>query len=218
MMKEIKKGLKLILYGHGMKLNLIGGFILWMLGIFLFLLPVSGMQFAAVLYIMLGPLMLVQVGYTLLYSGITASSPKKKLIEITIPDFVSAGAGLISYIIVVLCTVFNGSVELVQNVDRYENLLLAGVTMAIILIYYGSAYKYYWLSSVLFFVVLIAGYIAGIIVFTLIDLHLNLISASLICLAILAVGVLLSCFIRRGVYKKTLSPMACGGTLRKALQ
>lgn len=217
MMKEIKRVFQLILYGHGVKLNLIGGVLFWLLGVFMFWVPFAEMKFAAILYVMLGPLMLVQVAYTLLYSGIVAASPRRKLIEIAIPDWVAVGAVAISYVIVLINTAFNGNM-IIQGRDKLESMLLCAGAMALVLIYYGWAYKYYWLSTILFFVTLVVGDMAGIVFFELVDFPLTFLSASLIGLAILAVGLALSSLIRRGVYKKALSPMAVGATLRKALQ
>ena len=70
----------------------------------------------------------------------------------------------------------------------------------------------------MFFITLVIGYIAGFIFFELVDPPLTLLSTSLISLIIVTMGVVLSSLIRRGVYKKALSPMAVGSTLRKALQ
>lgn len=218
MMKKIRSGFKLILHGHGVKLNLIGGVLFWLLGGLMLWLPFEGMKLAAILYVMLGPLMLVQVAYTLLYSGIVAASPKRKLIEITIPDWVSVGAVVLSYVIVLISTVINEKTGMVSVQESLESMLHSAGAMALVLIYYGLAYKYYWLGIILFTVTFLAGHIGGIVFFELVDPPLTLLSTSLISLIIVTMGVVLSSLIRRGVYKKALSPMAVGSTLRKALQ
>lgn len=220
MIAEIKRGIKLIRYGYGVKRNLIGGMLLCILGIGMCCVANDSFIIIGALYMMLGPIMIIQVMYSLLYSNMVGASPRRRGIEILIADWIHILTGAIGYIVFMIVAVVrvNGAPDKAQNI--MQGIILASVGIAAVFVCFGACYKYYWQSMILFFIVFFSVYGVGMIIMRAIQLHFTLTMAwtAGVSLAFIAAGVFLSCVLRRLVYKKVLSPTACGTGLRKAMQ
>lgn len=218
MITEIKRGMKLIRYGYGTKWNWIGGVLLWLLGIGICCLAHDGFMVIGTLYMMLGPMMVMQVMYSLLYSNLVGASPRRRGIEIIIADWINIISGFIGYLVFMIVAVVrvNGAPEQAQ--DIMTGVILGSLGAAAAYICFGACYKYYWQSMILFFVVFFFIYGAGMVIMNIMQFTLTMAWTAGFSLVFIAVGVFLSCVLRRLLYKKTLSPTACGTSLRKAMQ
>jgi len=214
MINEIKKSFRLIPYGYGVKMNLICGVIFFLIGLAELSTGSQLAVFSASVFIILGPIVCLQLASTLLYSGIVASSPRRRVVEIGLGDAVSAGATLIGYLVVTGYTFLNR--EMIEN--PMENLILASICMAVSVIYFGVAFKIYLIGSILYFISIIGAFGLEIAFFEITEIEFSFANASVISFLIVVLGVVLSSVLRRLLYKRRLSPMACGAALRKAMQ
>jgi len=214
MINEIKKSFQLIRYGYGMKMNLIGGILILVIGILLLWTGNQGTALGAILFVFLGPMMCVQTSCTLLCSGMVTASPRKREIEILLSDIISAVSALVGYLTIEIYTLY--AKELFW--DRFENMVMLCMCVAVSTIYFGFAYKYYLVSSILYAVLVFASYIFGIVFFELTEIEINFAVGSVVGFVIVVIGVVLSSVVKRLAYKKTVSVWACGASLRKAMQ
>lgn len=218
MIAEIKRGIRLIRYGYGVKLNLIGGILLCIIGLVICCVASDSFIMIGVLYMMLGPFMAVQVMYTLLYAGLVGASPRRRGIEILIADWIDIITGFIGYVVFMVATVVRVNMAPEQAQNIMQGILLGSVGSAMVFICFGVCYKYYWQSMILFFIVYFMVYGFGMALINIAQVTLNMAWTAGGSLLFIAAGVFLSCVLRRLVYKKSLSPMACGTSLRKAMQ
>jgi len=214
MISKVKKSFRLIPYGYALKMNLIGGVLVFLLG--LAGLCTGSLQaiLSASIFMVLGPLVLLQVAGSLLYSGVIAASPRRRVVEIVLGDVLSVIASVIGYATVA------GYIYLNQEVIERPagNMILASICMAICVIYFGVAFKLYAVGSILFFIFVLGGYGLGLLLLEWMEFKISLASASVIGFLIMVFGVVLSSMFRRLLYKRSLSARACGEGLRKAMQ
>lgn len=217
MMAEIKKGLKLIRYGYGLKTNLSMGILFLIVGILM--LGCDGTYpMLGIIYILLAPTMLIQLESTLLYSGMTAASSKRRLLEIVLPEFLTIIIGVLGCVAVVGVGWFWADVRQESTDACMEIMLGSGLLVAILLIYFGSAYKYFIVSVILVVIAMIIGMGSGVVIVKLVGEKLNMLTVSMLCIAFIIIGIVISCCLRRVCYRKQISLMAAGMYLRKALQ
>lgn len=217
-MAKIKTGLKLMKYGYGLKMNLFFGILFFVLGLIMCVTSRDEGGILGVLYVVLGPMMLVQITYSLMYANFVGASPKRKVLEITIPDFINTVIALLGYIVVIVNANIRTAMDAEQTGNAVEAMLVTGLTMAALLFCFGAAYKYFVLSMFFFFLVFMVIYSGGLAVMHRMDLNLGMLPASLICFGIIAIGLVLSGLLRRALYKRPFSSLACGANLRKAMQ
>lgn len=228
MITEMKQGLRLIRYGYGFKLNLGIAVFFLAFGIFFSVVGVIGMfigtegvsigVLVGFYYVMLAPTMLIQIQYTLLYSGMVTSSAKRRLLEIILPDFLTIVSGGLGYIFMVTVIVVVENIRPEQVQFWIDEMVVVGTLACIMLIYFGAAYKFFWTSGLMLVVGIVIGVVGGMIIAKLLSGYLNLLTASLLSLVFVVVGILISAFLRRLFYKKQISPMAGGMSLRKAMR
>lgn len=214
MINEIKKGFRLIPYGYAIKMNLICGVVIMLLGLAALSMDSRNEIFTASIFIILGPLVSLQVAGSHLYSGLVAASPRRRLVDIVLGDVLSVIASLIGYLVIVGYIFLNkGAIE-----HPAESMILAGVCMAICVIYFGVALKCYLVGSILYFIGVIGGYLVGSVFLEVTEIEFSLAGGSVVSFLIMVLGVVLSSVLRRLLYKRRLSPTACGTGLKKAMQ
>lgn len=227
MMNEMKKACKLIRYGFNLKVNVGFGIIFTIFGIIFSVLgsmmsSSNHMQPAVLstIYMFLGPLMVVQVLYTLLYCEIAKSSPRNYTLEVTAPNIFATLVGIFSYI----CSIIGALVGMKVSPDLAENyyavIISSGILLAVMLLYFGVCYKYFVLGTIGFvvgFLVIYGGLSAYIFEYG-VSFKLNFVNSSLISGVIVAVGIVLSCIFRKLLYKKPISKLSAGVYLKKAMQ
>lgn len=214
MINEIKKCLRLIPYGHGIKMNLILGVIVFLLGLAELHVDSPAVILPASVFVVLGCLACLQITSSLLYSGIVAASPKRRALDIGIGDAVSVGSSLIGYLTVIGYIFLNR-----ENFESAgEDMILASICMAICVIYFAVAYKIYLVGSIIYAITIFGCYGLGIIFFKYTEVECSMTVARVSSFLIMVLGVLLAAVCRRLLYKNRLSAMACGTALRKAMQ
>lgn len=217
MMAEIKRGMKMIRYGYGLKINLAVAALFFVVGVLMLFVGESGLMLGS-LYILLAPTMLIQLEYSLLYSGMVAASSQRRLLEIVLPDFLTAVTGVLGYVVVVGAACFWANARPENTTACMESMLASGIMIAIMLIYFGTAYKFFFTSVLMFCLGLVIGISGGIVTIRLVGEYFTMFTVSLLCLVFVVVGLLISCWLRRVFYRKQISPMAGGMSLRKAMQ
>lgn len=227
MMNEMKKACKLIKYGFNLKMNVIFGIIFTIFGIIFSVLgsmmsSSNHMQPAVLrtMYIFLGPLMVVQVLYTLLYSEIAKSSPRNYMLEVTAPNFFATLIGVFSYVFSIVGALIGMKVSPDLAENYYAVIMSSGIMLAVMLLYFGVCYKYFVLGTIGFvvgFLVIYGGLSAYIFEYGL-SFKLNFVNSSMISGVIVAVGIILSCILRKALYKKPISKLSAGAYLKKEMQ
>ncbi len=226
-MKKFVKTIKLLPYVFEFKTNVFCGVLFWVLGVMITVgasidLEDGFSNMLGPLYVMLGPMMAIQMCYSLLMSRMLGASPKKKWIEIIVPNVLTGLNNVIGYLLIVV--VFAGQMQTQpEGVDAYCKLLFYIALMTCILnIYFAGCCKQLLVSSVLFFFAYV-----GIAVLMNIDPLTELIEghfagsflrAVIECGILLIAGWLGSCVFRKALYKVETSSYAGGFKLRKMMQ
>lgn len=216
-MAEIKKGIKLIRYGYALKLNSITALFFLVIGVLMLCIGESGILLAAI-YILLAPTMLIQLESTLLYSGMAAASPERRMLEIYFPDFMTIITGVLGCMITIGGSLFWANKRPESAESCTGTMLVSSIVVAIMLIYFGAAYKYFITSVLMFCLGLVIGISGGVITWRLASEYFTMAGAVIACLVIIAVGIVISGLLRRLFYRKQISPLAGGFSLRKAMQ
>ncbi len=221
MMSELKKSWKLIKYGYQFKINIALGVLFILLGV-VFMLTSSannadiGVLLGAV-YLLLGPSMFAQTAQNMLFSQCVASSYQHRLLDGKFINIVMAVNCLLAYIVVMILLAINPFLQMGSFVNSGNVMISVAVTIALVMLCAGMAWKYFVVSTILVFIsyfgcIIIHGLLLNVVPAT------NIFVGSILGLVILAVGNLLSILVRKALYKKPLSPLAGGSGLRKAMQ
>ena len=227
MMNEMKKACKLIKYGFNLKMNVGFGIIFMIFGIIFSILgsmmsSANHMQPAmfSTMYMFLGPLMIVQVLYTLLYSKMAKSSPRNYTLEVTAPNIFSTIIGIFTYLVSIIGAWIGMKVSPDLAEGYYSVIINSGMLLVIMILYFGVCYKYFVLGTIGFvigFLVIYRG-LSGYIFEYGLPFKLNFVNSSLISGVIVAVGIILSCILRKLLYKKPVSKLSAGAYLKKAME
>lgn len=138
MIKDFKRGIKLLKYSFRWKLNMTIAAIFFLLGTVFFFLP-DMRHYGPVYWIITGSFTLQQLG-NLSVSSMVRSSPRNKAMQTSIAVAMSFLLNLILYAMVVLARIliwrFNG-----QGQYPFAELVMYGVLIIILMIYYGMIYK-----------------------------------------------------------------------------
>lgn len=218
MMQELKKSWKLLKYTYQFKTNIAVAVFFMVLGIFWMPLNNPTGWHVAVIYFYIGPCMLVQLNYNLLYAGQVASSTQRKVLDTSFPNVIGLCSSLISYIITAVYIIVSGNLNPMDEISRGNVLVMAGVVMAVAIIYYGAAFKYFVVSTILFGICFGLVYACGMAFLKLSGVEISMISGGFIGLAIVVAANGLAVLMRRALYKLPSSPLAGGRSLRKAMQ
>lgn len=219
MITEWKRCMKLVKYGYNLKSSIACAVIFFVLGI-LWCIGDKGMFAMGGMYIVLGPLMLVQVIYTGLMAGMPLSSPRRRFIEIQLQDGLQLLVGVLGYLLVVLVAaikVYRGHSTPELSIAYGQMVLYTGMLVGVLLIYMGIVYKYFLFSLILFmggFAFIYIGLWGEMIK---IAHSVNMVSGTLLGLLFVLIGEVLSGVLRRLLYKKPLNKYAMGMALRKQM-
>ena len=140
-------------YGFGTKLSTAMGILFLLLGLTIGFLTGHGGN-AWVFYIMVA-MWPIQLMYSLGVSGLVASSPWKKALETWVPTAISFLGLLACYLLMLVFTL--PGVETSDAKGRAtiaSELIFSGVMAMILMLYCGTAYKHFVLSTVLFFIMI----------------------------------------------------------------
>ena len=217
MMSDLKKCLKLCKYGYQFKTNIITGLFFLILGL-LFLFLSSGFNVClAAAYLLLGPSILVQVTYCMLFSDLLASSSLHRVVDGAFPNIVGIIASLFAFGMIYAGLLVNPKLRTGSLGDSGNIVIGAGLVIAVVIIFCGVSFKFFVTGTAVFTLMFI-GAMAGCGILTEGPKTTDLLTGSIIGFLIVVAGNVLSCILRMAVYKCALSPHAGGNSLRKAMK
>lgn len=217
MMTEMKKCLKLCKYAHQFKITIAAGVFFFVLG-WIFLFTADGINVClAVTYLMLGPFIVIQLMYNMLYGGIVASSPLHKSMDGSFPNMLGIVSSLFAYGMTYVGLLVNPDLQTGSLRESGNVVIAAGIAIAVVKVFDGMAYKFIVISSILFFFTFSTAMVVCTILIERTE-TIDLLTGSIVGLIIVAIGDAVSCLLRSVLYKCPLSPFAGGNSLRKAMK
>lgn len=226
MIRNLKTGLKILKYGHGVKSTVICTVIVVILGaasaIMDIINPVKGgASFLPIGYfVMLASLFLIQLFYSVNVAGIVQASPLKKKLQTSVPMALNVTAILCGY----LATVLTEGIALVITPEAEghicRQLVFTILLLVVIMVYTAAAYKLFFLTTVMFFMTFFTCYqfMYGSLLKGIPDGG----RGTFWLLAAAGLGIILICsvlyyLITLALYKLPLSKMAQAGALRRQM-
>lgn len=216
MITELKTSWKLLKYTFQFKMNMAIAILFMVLGVFWLINGPRGLYVAA-LYVYIGPCMLVQLTYNLLYANMALTSPVKKALEETFPNVVGLLGSLAGFAFAVVYMIIYSSIHPEDEMSGGNMLVVIGLIMMVTVIYYSVAYKWFIISTILFGFCLATTLAFGMALFIHSGMEISLLQGILIGLGIVVGANLLGALIRKALYKLPNSPLAGGRSLRKAM-
>ncbi len=216
MMNELKTSWKLLKYTYQCKMNIAVAILFMVLGVIWLLNGPRGLYVAA-LYVYIGPCMLVQLAYNLLYANMVTTSIVKKALDGTFPNVVGLIGSLAGYVFAVIYMTVYSNIYPEDEMSGGNMLVVIGLIMLVTIIYYSVAYKWFVVSTILFVFCLVVTLAFGMALFIYSGMEISLLQGSLIGLGIVIGANILGALIRKALYKLPNSPLAGGRSLRKAM-
>lgn len=210
MIDEMKRELKLIKYANEFKATVVIIILFCLMGIGISFLDLRLIVLASV-EIFMTIIMFVQMEYSLLATGICASSPWKRSMETWLPDLSGLVLGIAGYLlilVIVMANYFYASEEVQQICG--VGLLFSGMMGGITLIYGSLVYKY----SIIAFIVFFSGFYSLLICFEN-ELFVSLPAGIWGGFAFIIMGSVAAGILRRLLYRKPLNKAASGMRFRK---
>ncbi|MCM1025065.1 MAG: hypothetical protein NC432_01435 [Roseburia sp.] len=225
MISDLKLGLKLLRYGHGVKNTVVCSILIVLLGIIaavtdLLSLNTGGLNFPIGYFLMLGAMFAIQLFYSVNAANLIQSSPLKKKLQTSVPAVLMTFIAMCGYLISVLA----GAVGLMIAPEAAghfcQQLLYTVLIMATILLYAAVAYKLFILSTIMFFVIFFSTFMYFTDNGWLRSLGGG--TGMFWMIAAAGVGILLVCgflyyLLSLAVYKRPLSKRAQAGALRREM-
>lgn len=211
---ELKRGIKLIKYGFNLKSSILTAVLFFIMGIVISIMNPK-VSLLGGTYIMLGPLMSVQIVFTLMCANSVAASSYKRVLEIWIPNLAGFLSIVFGYSFIIVITALKIRKTPLLETDGLRNLVCIGVIACVLGIYMSTAYKNFFVSIFLFVVEYIFVYFFADILLKITKIHLTILSAALIGFGFIILGSILSFMLSKAFYKKPVSKYAVGGALRK---
>lgn len=207
MIRDIKNCLRLIKYGSKVKQNVVCGCLFLLLGVSLILVNTSLMMLGVV-YVNLGLFYGTQVMEGLLFTGLVASSPKRKKLAIRTLDWMTAGCAVVSALTVLLVTYLGRYFSPhASEMQQYWEMLLVinGFLIAMILNFRSVGYKYFAVSMCMVFVASICAFVmeSSRILQPIFGGHMLM--SIIVYFGEVVMGYIISVIIRRKLYKKPYS-------------
>lgn len=223
MINDWKLGMRMLRYAYGVKMNCIAGGLLLLLEIPAVILGrMDGNGFPPCYVILIMGMLPVQMLFSLSMSAMVLTSPLKKKLQTKIPALVNLTIMWAVYLAGVLlsCIMIWGKPE--NRGAMYGNLLLLAISLAVVMVYMGVAYKHFILSSVCLLPALCAviagGLTGGIRGFLMgVGNRIPLWQAVLWGLAIVTAGAAAEYLLSLLFYKAPMDRIAQSGRLRREI-
>lgn len=216
MMKELKKTIKLHKYAYQYKMNVCSGILFIVLGACMVLIRNENSMLLGGVYIMLGPMMMQQIGCTLLYCNLVASSGQKRFLETVYSDVIIGGTSILVYGVTIVFCVIKQQFQ-TEPVHLGNVAIATAFCLAAVLCYYGFAMKYFVVGIILFALSYIVTYYGGATCIKRDFFQFELREAALIGLVVVIVGNIIGILLRRLFYKRPISKAGAGAELRKSM-
>ena len=225
MINNWKLGFKILRHGYGLVMSIVQGIAFFLFGGLFLFLQISTNNFRGgipgqVVFLCIGMLP-VQMLYSLSVSNLILTSPVRKKLQTSVPAVLAWSCVTFLYLVVALVrAVMAWNLPEIRSSVCSELVLLGLVAMAMML-YLGSAYKYFVLSLLFLFPIIFISVNMGMpvelnwTVFNQGKASLILAAAiGLACIGVVAIGEYLISLL---VYKRPMSKMAQAAPLRKEL-
>ncbi len=220
MRKDIRLGFKLLRYSYKFKVNVLFTCFFMLMGALMIFFNVEGFLLGSI-YLFLGPIMMLQMNYSLMHAQLVSVSGKRRLMELTFPNFVNCISAVLLYLTLsVLACVFAG-LRPQQKTTYSISIIFVSILIVICMIYYGICYKYFIVGTILFACTFSAFYFIfreSLILFFMRTVGLNIPTTFSVGLVIILTGCVVSCLLRRAFYRKPISRLSLGANLRKAME
>ena len=220
MINNWKLGLKSLKYAYGIKPNFFLMIVFMLISLVFYTIgPRINSRFLGGYMLMCMAILPTQMVYSLSVSNIVQSSPLKKKMQTIVPAVFTCGNLVIMYLVNVLIYGVMVWVHPESVLEMGNEVLLLALTMMVMSIYMGLAYKYFAVSVIMFLFVYFSLYIgknfvildqfgSGAVFFGIM---------ALLGLASVVVGGVMQYWVSLLVYKAPMSKMAQVASLRKEL-
>lgn len=228
MINDLKLGFKIMKYGHSAKLSIIGSIVLAMLGLVICIISITAkISFPGGYFLTMSVLLLLQLISTVNAANLVQTSPMKKKLQTSVPAFFSILMMLAAYLlnVVVVAVVVCANPE--EEVHFYTQIIYTAALMGMIMLYYGAVYKYFVVSTIVFFTIfmfvypsIISGDISEKLYWSFMPFAepwQNFTLTAVIGLAFILVCGVLQYLISLAVYKAPISKLALGARLRSQM-
>lgn len=214
MIDELKKGIKLLKYSFNFKTNLVAGIFFLICGVVFVFIDEQVFMLGGT-YIMLAPIMMLQILFTMLCANIVASSPGKPVLEIWLASVIGGGTMILCYIFLIAITAFKISKTPLLESEYLKDLVCLGMVAAVLMMYMSVCYKVFVISVLGFCFVypFIYSFIRGML--SVIEGHLTIVNCSLTGFGFVLLGAVLAFLINRILYRKPVSKWAMVAKFRK---
>ncbi len=222
MIKQLKMGFKLLRYAHGFAGCMVATVAFFIIGVLLEFARIDGYgtsKYIGVLFVLITGMWPLQMLFSINVSNMVGASPQKKKLQISIPAVLSFWLYLVMYLVVLgmLWIKYRMGVSEADIVTELIVLTIAGVT---ILGYMGVALKYFWASTVVFFIVINVE-LNGLIIWQMFNPHalsgISIPVAVLIGFAGVVVGAALYYGLALALYHRPISKYSQISSLRKKM-
>ena len=211
MITEWKRCAKLIKYGYNLKSSLAGAAIFFVWGIVM-CVGTTDMFSMGGMYMVLGPMFMIQCIYTSLSAGLSLSSPRRRFIETWFHDGLQLLIGLLGYALVILIAIIKitSTHYAAEEITVYgQAILFTGMITGVLMIYMGIVYKTFLFGIILFtgsFAFIYAGLSNGMFngMFGALQ-SVTMVNGTLFGLLFIAIGAIISGILRRVLYRKPFS-------------
>ena len=149
MINDWKLGMRMLRYAYGVKMNCIAGGLLLLLEIIAIVIGRMEWNVFPACYILLVAGMLpVQMLLSLSLAGMIQASPMKKKLQTGIPALMNFSIMAVLYLVMALVSeiMFLGRAEYRDYI--YSSLIMLALSLAMIMLYMGVAYKHFILATV----------------------------------------------------------------------
>ncbi|MBQ7774778.1 MAG: hypothetical protein IJ379_02565 [Lachnospiraceae bacterium] len=226
MILKLKKCIKLMKYSYGLKANLFGAVLIFLLA---FLGITAGIEIGMIGFMMSGLLfflafmMLIQLKDNLVFSCMVLASGKKRFLEVNYTDIYSTISVLGSYLlqsVLILVFVEDEAAES-AGITIADIFIVTSICMAVFTLFYILHNKFFFLSILLSaFSYMLIEVLSTIFLEHSVSAWINHNKALgfLTGLGILGISIIISMIFRRIFYKKPVSPYSGSAGLRKAMQ
>ena len=228
MINDLKLGFKIMKYGHSAKLSIIGSVAFAVLGLVFCAIGITTTSsFLGGYLLMMSALLLLQLISTVNAANLVQTSPMKKRLQTSVPALFSIFLMLTAYLLNVVVV----AVAVCANPEAVELfctlIICTAVMTGVIMLYYGAVYKYFVVSTVIFFIIFIFIYPSVISGDINDELYWNFMPfagywENFALTVVIGLGIILVCgvlqyLISLAVYKAPISKLALGARLRSQL-
>ncbi|MBE5962095.1 MAG: hypothetical protein E7256_12080 [Lachnospiraceae bacterium] len=217
MINDLKLGIKLLKYSSQRTLSIILAIVFFIAGVACAVFFNDNIGYAG-LFILSNAMWPVQLLYSINASNQVQSSSSKKKLQTTVPAIMYTGCELILYTFYIILQLVVVHLHPEYREMLTLNILFTGISVFFLAIYTGTAYKYFFVSFVLFLTTYLAFSMFGNYMrFHTVTLPLSLPVTIILGYVLVIAGGALQYMLYVLFYKRDLSKYAQGAAMRKCM-